>query len=63
MDTTNDCKHELVDHGLTASAVAAESAVVIAADDNEIDLVDNSIHFDSANHPENGRSIVIISNL
>lgn len=51
MDKSHDYKHVLVVHD--SNAVIASIVIVVAVDDNEIDLMDNKIHFDYANrnHP------------
>lgn len=52
MDKIHDCMRELVDHDRAAFVeVAAKLVVVIAVDDNETALVDNSIRSDCVNHP------------
>lgn len=51
MGMSYGCTHELVVHDLVAS-VAGTNGEVEVVDDNVIELVDNSIHFDYANHPK-----------
>lgn len=52
MDTSYDYMHELEAHDLIALEVVANAEAAIVADDNEIDLEDNSNRFDSVNHPK-----------
>lgn len=45
------CMHASEDHDLIALDAVIEFAVVFAADDNVVVLVDNNSHFDYVDHP------------
>lgn len=51
MDKNYDYMHESVVHGLIALVVVANEAAFVV-DDNGIELVDNSIHFDCEHSPK-----------